>query len=223
MPSPAPTVGLSPAQTPTPTPTQNEYLDTEQQLVTRVDRTLSKRLAGRILLQVEGRGEAWYVDGASGKKFYLKDGETAYTALRTFGLGITNTDLQKIPVGIESRATARDSDGDGLGDQLEEALGTNPNAVDSDGDGFTDGTEIQSNYNPSGSGQLPTVAAFTNRLKGRILLQVQGRGEAWYVNPQDGKRYYMADGESAYQIMRFLSLGITNQNLRKIEVGEFAN
>ena len=42
----------------------------------------------------------------------------------------------------------------------------------------------------------------------------------WYVSPVDGKRYYMADGEAAYQIMRFLSLGITNVDIRKIPVGE---
>jgi len=40
------------------------------------------------------------------------------------------------------------------------------------------------------------------------------------VSPVDGKRYYMADGEAAYQIMRFLSLGITNVDIRKIPVGE---
>ncbi|MDD5110240.1 MAG: hypothetical protein PHI63_03415 [Patescibacteria group bacterium] len=224
IPVPSPTPLPSPTPTPTaPTATDGEYLNTERQLVMRVDPALSKRMAGRILLQVENRGEAWYVDGKSGKKFYLKDGETAYTALRTFGLGITNADLQKIPVGIESRATAVDTDNDGLGDQLEAAIGTDPNNPDSDGDGYTDGAELQSNYNPAGSGRLPTVAAFANRLKGRILLQVESRGEAWYINPVDGKRYYMADGDSAYQIMRFLSLGITNANLRKIEVGEFSS
>jgi len=51
------------------------------------------------------------------------------------------------------------------------------------------------------------------------LLQVEKNGEAWYLNPADGKRYYMKDGQLAYQIMRFLSLGITNNDLRKIDVG----
>ena len=58
-----------------------------------------------------------------------------------------------------------------------------------------------------------------SNLKGRILLQVEKNGEAWYVNPKDGKRYYLKNGEAAYQIMRFLSLGITNKNLREIPVG----
>jgi len=55
-----------------------------------------------------------------------------------------------------------------------------------------------------------------NKVKGKILLQVEEKGEAWYVNPDDGKRYYMKDGDSAYQVMKFLSLGINNSNLEKI-------
>jgi len=52
------------------------------------------------------------------------------------------------------------------------------------------------------------------------VLQVQDRGQAWYINPKDGKRYYMKDGKLAYQIMRYLSLGITNEDIRQIAVGE---
>lgn len=60
----------------------------------------------------------------------------------------------------------------------------------------------------------------TNKLKGRILLQVESNGEAWYVNPQDSKRYYMANGQEAYQIMRNLGIGITNKNLEKIHTNK---
>lgn len=42
----------------------------------------------------------------------------------------------------------RDSDGDGLGDQLEEALGTNPNLADTDADGLDDGDEQLRGTNP---------------------------------------------------------------------------
>jgi hypothetical protein len=41
-----------------------------------------------------------------------------------------------------------DSDQDGLTDQEEKALGTNPNVADTDGDGYSDGAEIKSGYNP---------------------------------------------------------------------------
>ena len=56
----------------------------------------------------------------------------------------------------------------------------------------------------------------TTKLKGRILLQVESHGEAWYVNPKDAKRYYLANGSEAYNIMRDLGVGITNANLAKL-------
>ena len=42
----------------------------------------------------------------------------------------------------------KDSDGDGLTDDFEEAIGTNPNSPDSDGDGLTDGVEVSSGSDP---------------------------------------------------------------------------
>lgn len=57
----------------------------------------------------------------------------------------------------------------------------------------------------------------TDRLKGKILLQVESHGEAWYVNPATSERYYMANGNAAYNIMRDLGIGITNKNLEKIK------
>lgn len=55
-----------------------------------------------------------------------------------------------------------------------------------------------------------------NKLKGKILLQVESRGEAWYINPLNSKRYYMADGSSAYAIMRELGVGISNRDFNKL-------
>ena len=55
-----------------------------------------------------------------------------------------------------------------------------------------------------------------NRLKGKILLQVESRGEAYYVHPTSSKAYYMADGNEAYTIMRDLGIGITNKDLDNI-------
>jgi len=197
------------------------FLFTILPLVTYGTTSLASKLKGRILLQVESRGEAWYVEPISLKKIYLADGASAYQLLRDKGLGIKNSDLAKIPVGGESKFKNIDTDNDGLPDKLEEALKTDPNNPDSDGDSYLDGNEVLADYNPLGNGKLPIVKNYADKLKGRILLQVESRGEAWYIYPVDGKRYYLADGESAYQIMRNLSLGITNQNLQKIEALEF--
>ncbi len=60
----------------------------------------------------------------------------------------------------------------------------------------------------------PSVA---QKLKGRILLQVESRGEAYYVNPATAERYYMENGDAAYNVMRNLGVGINNANLEKIK------
>ncbi|MDD5043233.1 MAG: serine hydrolase [Patescibacteria group bacterium] len=125
---------------------------------------LSQIFAGRILLQVESYGRAWYVNPASGERYYLKDGAAAYEAMRRLGLGITNKDLEKIP--------------EKAGETMDKKL--------------------------------------VERVKGKILIQVESRGEAWYVNPADGLRYYLKDGQSAFAIMRRFGKGIANKDLAKI-------
>ncbi|MCC7523086.1 trypsin-like peptidase domain-containing protein [Candidatus Uhrbacteria bacterium] len=52
-----------------------------------------KNLEGYILLQVESRGEAWYIHPKYGQRFYLKDGSEAYQMMRTFGVGISEKDF----------------------------------------------------------------------------------------------------------------------------------
>ena len=181
---------------------------------------INKRLAGYILLQVQDKGQAWYVSPKDTKRYYLANGAAAYQIMRQSGVGITDADLKKIPIGVDSRFAGTDSDGDLLPDGLEVSIGSNPNNSDTDGDGYLDGEELRSGYNPNGSGSLSTDLGFAAKQKGKILLQVQKNGEAWYVNPQDGKRYYLGNGDLAFQIMRYLSLGISNQDLDSISVGQ---
>ncbi len=201
-------------------PERRTFIEQEKNQANRLDKQLASRLSGKILLQVENGGAAWYVAPKDKQKYYLADGNTAFQALRKFGVGIKNSDLAKIPVGSAGQSNTVDSDGDGLSDKLEAALGTNSVASDSDGDGFSDGQEVFAGYNPLGKNRLPLDMRSANAQKGKILLQVEGKGEAWYVNPADGKRYYLADGAAAFQIMRSLSVGVNNDNLRKIGVGD---
>ena len=70
----------------------NESLNKEEKQIT-------DRVKGYILLQVESAGEAWYVDPVEEKRFYMKDGPTAYEMMRSFGLGISNGDLEKLLAG----------------------------------------------------------------------------------------------------------------------------
>ena len=62
---------------------------------------------------------------------------------------------------------------------------------------------------------VKNVSAATN-LSGRILLQVQSHGEAWYVNPLNNRRYYLGRPTDAYNVMRNLGLGISNKDFAVI-------
>ncbi len=196
---------------------EKKVIEKEKKLTQKINEKLTERLKGRILLQVEENGEAWYIDPETSQRFYLKDGNSAYNLLRIFGLGIKTEDLEKIPVALDKYEGA-DTDKDGLPDGLEEALGTDPKDEDSDEDGLTDREELEKGYNPLGSGQMNTDESLAERLEGKILLQVDRRGEAWYV--YNGQRYYLKDGKFAYDLMRKLSLGIKNSDIRQIPVGE---
>jgi hypothetical protein len=54
------------------------------------------------------------------------------------------------------------------------------------------------------------------RLAGRIVLQVEQNGEAWYINPVDLKKYYLGRPADAFRVMRALGLGISRADLALI-------
>ncbi len=120
---------------------------------------LGARLAGRILLQVEARGEAWYVDPVSGRRFFLGTAEDAYALMRRKGLGVKHETLLQ--------------------------------------------------YQRSG---------FPKRLSGRILLDVEARGEAYYIVPGTLQGIYLGRASDAYALMRQYGLGIADATLRQIVI-----
>lgn len=179
------------------------------------DEALARRLAGRILLQVESRGEAWYVNPSNLNRYYLAGSSTAFDLIKTLSIGISNQNLRRIPIGLLASSEA-DRDGDGLPERLEKALGTDPQKSDSDGDSFADNLEIANNYDPAGVGVLPIDKIFASRQSGKFFLQVESAGELWYLNPSDRKRYYVGGSSDVYLIIKKLGLGITNALLQGI-------
>lgn len=67
----------------------------------------------------------------------------------------------------------------------------------------------------AGSGEEGDLA-LRERLSGRILLQVEENGEAWYVYPNNLQRYYLGRPDDAFAIMKNLGLGISNSHLAQI-------
>ena len=63
---------------------------------------------------------------------------------------------------------------------------------------------------------ISQAASLAQQLSGRILLDVERHGEAWYVNPPNLRRYYLGRPDDAFRIMRELGLGITAQELAQI-------
>lgn len=129
--------------------------------------SLAQELSGKILLQVEDNGEAWYVSPETNERFFMGRPKDAFALMRNLGLGISNTNLELIPEHTESR-----------------------------------------------SGNL----ALRQQLSGKILLQVEANGEAWYVSPDNLKRYFMGRPADAFELMRSLGLGISTKNLISIPV-----
>ncbi len=59
--------------------------------------------------------------------------------------------------------------------------------------------------------------SISKRLSGKILIQIESKGEAWYVNPDGMKRYYLGRPEDAFNMMRELGLGISEKDYWNME------
>ncbi|NQT49188.1 hypothetical protein HQ571_00685 [Candidatus Kuenenbacteria bacterium] len=171
--------------------------------------------SGKIYLQVEQNGEAWYVSPADNNRYYLGRPDDAFDIMRNLGLGITNANIAEIPIGLVD-SPGNDDDNDGLLNDLEIAIGTDVANPDTDEDDFSDKSEILNWFNPNGPGELTVNTGLINSLKGKILLQVEKNGEAWYLNPADSKRYFLGRPQNAFDIMRTLGVGISDSNLAVI-------
>ena len=77
-------------------------------------------------------------------------------------------------------------------------------------------------YNPySALGvKFSTNKALADKLKGKLLLQVEQGGKIWYVD-KDGYRHSVTI-TNLMDLFRKLALGITNNNLYKIEKGSLS-
>ena len=65
-----------------------------------------------------------------------------------------------------------------------------------------------------------TTKITDNKLLGRILIDVDDSGKAYYVHPTTKKLYYLGRPADALRVMRQVGLGINNQNLRKIKLAQ---
>lgn len=100
-------------------------------------------LNGRILLQVEDKGQAWYVNPINCSAIFLVVRSDAFSVMRSLGLGVSTRDLQSF---------------------------------------LANGAPI--------------------RISGRILLQVEDKGQAYYVDPVTLRLSYLGRPADAFNLMR---------------------
>ncbi|PLX27316.1 hypothetical protein C0583_03290 [Candidatus Parcubacteria bacterium] len=181
--------------------------------------SLYNNLKGKIILRVENNGEAYYIDPSEKKMYFLGRPDDAFNVMRKKGIGVSNTNLEKIKVSLLIENEKTDTDNDGLDDEMEDAIGTNKNLKDSDGDDFDDRSELDSGYNPvvSGGTRLPINEEFSEKNQGKIFLAVERNGEAWYVSPNDKMRYFLGRPADAFSVMRELGLGVSENNFESLK------
>jgi len=160
-------------------------------------------LAGKLLLQVEDKGRIWYVGHEKNNRYEVTFAN-ALPLFQKLALGISNVDLNKIIIHPDSVSDRNDRDNDGFSDRSEVVNGYNP--------------DISSDPNNRGNDKVTMDSNLANRLKGKLLLQVADKGRIWYVD-FEGKRWEVI-WKNLLDLFRRLSLGITNEDLNKIGVGE---
>lgn len=104
-----------------------------------------------------------------------------------------------------------DRDDDRLLDSHEQTLGSDIGLPDSDGDGYLDYQEMLANYSPTVPSRPVSRAAVSARL-GKILLDVEGRGQLWYVDPVTSRRYAISSGDDIAALARSLGQGISERD-----------
>lgn len=85
-----------------------------------------------------------------------------------------------------------DSDADGLTDEQERALSSNPENPDSNGNNVLDGSEVLAGLNPASSGQLPQdiLAKYLRTDADKLLKAEQAFRKALELKPDYGTAYY---------------------------------
>lgn len=106
--------------------------------------TMPRSLEHRVVINELEPETTYYYKIKSFDSFYNKNAESPVFSFVTVGLRHVTAAPTDSPV---------DTDGDGLYDDYEREIGTDPFLADTDGDGYVDGLEVSHGYNPKGLGR----------------------------------------------------------------------
>jgi len=175
------------------------------------------RLNGYFINVAGSENNLYYISPSVRLAIYSGQPEAAEQLIKKQGVGISNVNLEKIPIGLRD-LYGIDTDKDGLNDNLEIALGTDMMLADSDGDGFPDLNEVANGYSPLVKNDLqPIDLSFAFKQKGRIFIQVENKGQAWYVNPVESKRYFLNTPDDTVMIIKALAAPISEKDFANFQ------
>ncbi|MFC1678297.1 hypothetical protein ACFLZ9_01005 [Patescibacteria group bacterium] len=140
-----------------------EVTERERQMSMEVDKELSEKFKGKMLLQVESHGEIWYVYPEDNKRYYLGRANDAFRLAKNLGQEILNEEL------------------------------------------------IQYIYFDQ---------EFPEHLLGRILLDSKNNKDMYYVDPETKQAHFFNRPDDTLEIFKEHAMGIVNEKIRMIEVGE---
>jgi len=126
--------------------------------------TIPKNLEHRVVIDELEPETTYYYKIKTFDSFYSKKAESPVLSFTTAGLNYAVATPTDLPV---------DTDGDGLYDDYEIEIGTDPLVRDTDGDSYGDGTEVSHGYNPLGVGKLSsgTFAYGKSRISNQIEVE----------------------------------------------------
>lgn len=140
-----------------------EIINREKELTAELDLKLAERLKGKILLQIESDGEAWYLNPKDKKRYYLGRPRDAWLLAHEFGIVLSENEIFQY-VHFEKQ--------------------------------------------------------FPESMAGGFAISEDDRTRVYYIDPEAREGIRFDTSKDAFRIMQDEGLGISNANIRKIEVGE---
>lgn len=160
---------------------------------------LYNKWKGRIIKT--SAGNLWYLSPTEKKMYWLENKAITGEFIKNNSLKASNQEMERFLLGWMS-LNGKDGDKDGLIDELEKALGTNPGRKDSDGDKYSDKDELLKGYSPLAKNlKLKLDSKYASGAAGKFLMQANDQGRYWYVNYQDQKKYFLGSKEAAFSIL----------------------
>ena len=191
-------------------------VDSNSSIGQLANNALVERLQGRFVMRSESYGQIYYLHPVAQQIYSLRNAKDFFELLNSEGRGISNLLLNKIPLDL-AYLSGKDTDNDGLPDLWEESIGTDINVTDTDNDSFNDLEELKLGFSPLQKDIAIEISPeITESVSGFLLLQVEDRGQLWYVNPANNKRILVTDIANILDILEKVALGISEENYQKL-------